>query len=204
MVHAAFLEEVHHIGHPKHLTPFQIQFKKEGGQLSGLALSGHVYTTEVAKWTCTCDALKYNSFHLFKHLVQAVLTAPINFFCKVVCSETVPLYQHPALHCQISTVTSTWTNPDDGLITDGDDHLWLGDTSMLNGSKWWELLKHPILSLGKRKSSIVNDARSDFDPDMDSGPECDDTPAQGHSHQDVVGSDDEEEVRTHICIYFLH
>ncbi|KAF8573232.1 hypothetical protein K439DRAFT_1625217 [Ramaria rubella] len=30
---------------------------------------------------------------------------------------------------------------------------------------------------------------------MNSGPECDDTPAQGHSHQDVVGSDDEEEIQ---------
>ncbi|KAF8579468.1 hypothetical protein K439DRAFT_1253982, partial [Ramaria rubella] len=74
---------------------------------------------------------KYNSFHLCKHLVQAVPAPPVSFFRQVVRRRTVPLYQHPALHHKDSTNATPWKDPEDGSITGGNDHLWLGDTSLL-------------------------------------------------------------------------
>ncbi|KAF9230570.1 hypothetical protein BU15DRAFT_18723, partial [Melanogaster broomeanus] len=77
---------------------------------------------------------KYNTFHLCKHLVQAVSTPPPSFFGQVVRRRTSPLYRHPAL--QVPVPAHSHSGPADsidrgGSITDGDDHLWTGDQTVL-------------------------------------------------------------------------
>jgi len=76
MAWATFLEDVYHIGHPKKLTPFQTGLKKEWAHLSSLELSGRSYRMDISRWQCSCKALKYNSFHLCKHLIKSIPPPP--------------------------------------------------------------------------------------------------------------------------------
>ena len=92
-----FLEDAYHIG-PKKPTPFQIGLKKEWAHLSSLELSGCSYRMDISQWQCSSEALNYNSFHLCKHLFKAIPPPPTTFFHQMVHHQTMPLYQHPALH----------------------------------------------------------------------------------------------------------
>ena len=198
MARATFLEDVYRLGPPKHMTTFQSRFKREWGRLTALPLSGRPYETSVTQWTCTCDALKYNCFHLCKHLIQSIPPPPITFFREVIRRRTEPLYQHPALHVK-GTQRAAWQDPDDGSITDGDDHLWHGDTRLLSNGKWRELLEDPLLTLGKRKSSVVSEASSDADGYERGGSDWDSYTEATHDNgpdSELSGSEDEEEVRT--------
>ncbi|KIO15749.1 hypothetical protein M407DRAFT_49351, partial [Tulasnella calospora MUT 4182] len=75
--------------------------------------------------------------------VQAVPKPPAHFFTEVVRRRTAPLYRHPCLHA-IGSGPGQYTDPEDGSITDGDDHEGLGGTAMLtravrdeNGAGGW-------------------------------------------------------------------
>ena len=187
MAHATFLEDVYCIGCPKKPTHFQTHLKKEWARLSALQLSGRSYATDISKWQCNCDALKYNSFHICKHLVQAIPPPPPVFFHQVVRRRTMPLYQHPAL-CPFrdgnDDEIGDWIDPDAGSITDRDDHIWLGNEKMLTGGNWRELHENPLISLGKCNKSACSDGTS-------SGP---DDFTDIISGSVVSGSEDEDEV----------
>jgi hypothetical protein len=49
-----------------------------------------------------------------------------------------PLYRHPCLvDKRLQATDVLYANPDDGSITDGDDHFWLGDTATLRDFNKW-------------------------------------------------------------------
>ncbi|RDX42199.1 hypothetical protein OH76DRAFT_1320566, partial [Lentinus brumalis] len=78
-------------------------------------------------------AQKYHPHHLCKHLVQAVPDPlPIKFWRDIYRRRTTPLYRHPDVQSSDSeNSTEPYPNADDGTITDGDDHVWLGDRVQL-------------------------------------------------------------------------
>jgi hypothetical protein len=82
--------------------------------------------------TCTCNAPKFHSCHLYKHLVRAVKKPPAKFWTEVVCQRTLPLYQHPALVPR-GRGQADYMEPADGSITDGDDHAWSANPEILAG-----------------------------------------------------------------------
>lgn len=179
MARAVYLEDVHRFGRARKMTSFQIRFKKEWSRLAEMQLSGRTYQTDIETWICNCGALKYNSFHLCKHLVQSVSQPPHTFFAQVFRRRVRPLYRHPAL-CHIDAPAAPWLNPDDGSITDGDDHNYLGDELMLTNGNWRALLD-PTVSLGKRPASTYSEANtnesSSPDPDISFDPDLQDSPA---------------------------
>jgi hypothetical protein len=123
-------------------------------------------------------------------LVQAVPPVPPNFFHQVVRRRTVPLYQHPALRpvCDINVIID-WLNPNAGSITDGDNHVWLGDKTTLSDGKWRGLIEdEPMFPLRKWKASIVSETSSGLDNDGLEG--------------NVSGSDRENEDNVK-CVYSL-
>ncbi|KAI9508958.1 hypothetical protein F5148DRAFT_951352, partial [Russula earlei] len=71
---------------------------------------------------------KYHSQHLCKHLVQSVQPPPMHFWCKVVHCY---IYHHPALVSDIEVTDVEHPDPNEGSITDGDDHVWMGNPDML-------------------------------------------------------------------------
>jgi len=105
--------------------------------------------------------------------------------------RTMPLYQHSALHplldgCDIGDMVML----DAGSITDGDDHVWLGDEQLLMGGNWQELCEHPMLLLGKWKASTLTDAASLGPDDATEAVSSNGTQCQ------VSSSEDEDEVLT--------
>ncbi|KAF8587174.1 hypothetical protein K439DRAFT_1614478 [Ramaria rubella] len=71
---------------------------------------------------------------------------------------------------------------------------------MLSDSKWRVLLEDPMLTLRKRKSSIISDGSFNVDPYVDSSTKVDELTDQRHSHQ---SSDDEEEIQRLLCPQIL-
>ncbi|KIJ39518.1 hypothetical protein M422DRAFT_93782, partial [Sphaerobolus stellatus SS14] len=71
---------------------------------------------------------KYNLFHICKPLIQAVPPPSEIFFTQVIQHRTQPLYKHPAIHPKDSPPFTIFNDPDEGSITDGDDHVWLGNS----------------------------------------------------------------------------
>ncbi|KIO23610.1 hypothetical protein M407DRAFT_77860, partial [Tulasnella calospora MUT 4182] len=65
--------------------------------------------------------------------VRAVPTPPVHFFTEVVRRRKAPLYRHPCLHAADSPV-GPYLNPEDGLITDGDDHEGMGSYAVLTAA----------------------------------------------------------------------
>jgi hypothetical protein len=55
----------------------------------------------------------------------------MHFWCQVVCCCILPLYCHPALVSDIKVMDVEHPDPDEGSITDGDDHVWMGNSDML-------------------------------------------------------------------------
>jgi hypothetical protein len=75
----------------------------------------------------TVDSKNTTAKHLCKHLVQAVPPPPIHFWRQVVRRRTSPLYRHPALVSFHADGMDMYTNPDEESITEGYDHVWLGN-----------------------------------------------------------------------------
>ena len=114
------------------LTTYQIYFKaswpiQEKAHINGL----RQYITDVETWTCTCGRQKYDRHHICKHLIQAVPHPPLKFWRKVIRRRVIPIYRHPALVRKADNdgpgPATSYVDPDDGSITDGDDHLHLGN-----------------------------------------------------------------------------
>ena len=72
----------------------------------------------------------------------------------------MPLYRHPILR-SIGEPEGEWFDPDAGSVTDGDDHIFLGDKRMLTNGNWRELIEDPFKVLGKRPSSTKEEGSSD-------------------------------------------
>jgi hypothetical protein len=155
MARAEILEDTHRLGRSKPLTTYQKAFKKSWKALAKLPVSGQSYDTNVAQWTCKCGRQKYHRHHLCKHLVQAVKPPTASFWHSIIRRRTTPMYRHPDL-VQIGEdgeplATLGFQDPDDGSISDGDDHVWLGDKDVLKGGGGWRDLA-PDGMLGSKRS----------------------------------------------------
>ncbi|KAG8990423.1 hypothetical protein FRB90_001762 [Tulasnella sp. 427] len=113
MSYAHRLEDGHRLGRARILTPAQKRFKKAWKAKKKAIVSGRIYQTDVLLWQCNCGAQAGDSYHLCKHLVQAVHEPPASFFAEV----------------------GAWTDFDVGSVTDGDDHEGLGGLDMLRSGK---------------------------------------------------------------------
>jgi hypothetical protein len=100
--------------------------------------------------------------------VQAVPLPPIKFWGQVHRRRTTPIYRHPALAPTLESqpwAEEDYLDPDDGCITDGDDHVWVGNPKVLKGGGgWWDF---DVTSLGKR---LREDHSSERTEDQSSSP----------------------------------
>jgi hypothetical protein len=191
MARAELLEDTHRLGRLKPLTTYQKAFKKSWKALAKLPVSGRCYDTNVAQWTCKCGRQKYHCHHLCKHLVQAVKPPPASFWHSIIRRRTTPIYRHPLLvqigeDGQLEPMDSpAFHNPDNGSITDGDDHIWLGDKDVLEGGGGWRDLTSERMRSSKRprESLPKGDRSSDSAPD-----------AQRMRYTGVDEDEDEDEV----------
>jgi hypothetical protein len=155
LARANTLNDRHHFGCSKALTPFQKTFKSEWIRLESVTTredADEKYITRVDWWTCTCKAQAMHSCHLCKHSVQSLPHPPAKFWMEVVCRQTLPLYRYPALVIP----GSQWIKPANGLITDGNDHVFRTRTDVLAGGGGWRELNFPTLSLlGKHTRPVI-------------------------------------------------
>ena len=151
---AEVLEDTHCLGRSKLLSTYQKYFKSSWKQLAEASVSGNIYVTDVTMWTCNCGQQKYHSQHLCKHLVQSVQPPPMHFWHQVVRRHILPLYRHPALVSDIEAMDVEHPDPDEGSITDGDDHVWMGNPDMLVEGQWREFDLEGML--GKRPRSVMS------------------------------------------------
>lgn len=221
---AEFLQDTHRMGRPKELSTYQKYFKTAWQKLAKAAIpesSGQIYETSVSNWTCTCGQQKYDRHHLCKHLVQAVAPPDSRFFREIQRRRVQPLYRHPQLVNRNQENLGIYIEPD-GSITDGDDHVWSGDKSVLRGDGGWRDVQlagakpadllHSQTLLGKRqhqenmisagnsnkrsRTSEIIDLTSSSPPSVMSADMYSDTPAMQVNCQ----SDEEDEVSTFILI----
>ncbi|KAG8894871.1 hypothetical protein FRC00_008347 [Tulasnella sp. 408] len=134
MSYAHRLEDSYRLGRARRLTPAQKRFKKAWKAKRKAEVSGRIYQTNVELWQCNCGAQEGDSYHLCKHLVQAVPEPPISFFTEVVRRRTAPLYRHPCLRL-LGEPQRAYPDPADGSITEGDDHEGLGGHDLLRTGK---------------------------------------------------------------------
>ena len=91
--------------------------------------------------------------------------APLAFWQKVVRLHVSPLYRHPALvpkdSDSLSGAEVACHDPDDGSITNGDDHVWLGDSDMLIDGAWRDFELDIHVMLGKRPRSTMSSSVGD-------------------------------------------
>ncbi|KAG6808563.1 hypothetical protein H0H92_003721 [Tricholoma furcatifolium] len=131
------LFDTYQLGWSKQLTTYQKYFKAAWKKLEVAKVSGRIYTVDIKNWTCTCGHQKYDWHLLCKHLVQRVTSPSSKFFIQVVRRRKPPFYKHPELRPSTPSTINASDTSDDGGITDGDDHLWLGQKSVLRGGGGW-------------------------------------------------------------------
>ena len=148
------LEDTHRLGRSKPLSSYQKYFKSAWKKLAEVEVSENKYVTDVTTWTCNCGQQKFHSQHLCKHLVQAVPPPPMHFWRQVVRRRTLPLYHHPALVSLHADGMDEYRNPDEGSITDGDDHVWLGNPEALVEGQWRDFVIEGTLR--KRPRSVMS------------------------------------------------
>jgi hypothetical protein len=158
---AEVLEDTYRLGRSKPLSTYQKYFKSSWKKLAEASVSQTDYDTDVTTWTCNCGQQKYHSQHLCKHLVQAIPPPPMHFWHQIVCHHILPLYRHPALmSADANGIEVGHLDPDEGSITDGDDHVWLGNPDTLADGQWWEfnidgmLGKHPWSMMSELSLSL--------------------------------------------------
>ena len=162
---AEILEDTHRLGRSKPLSNYQRYFKSAWKKLEGVPVSERKYITSIEEWTCNCGQQKYHPQHLCKHLVQMVSPPPLNFWRQIIRRRAVPLYRHPALIPRLGDEELDWVfsgsfyDPDDGSITDGDDHVWIGDPDVLMGGEWRDFDIEGML--GKRSRSVMSTSVGD-------------------------------------------
>ena len=165
IVHTEILNDEYRAGQSKSLTTYQKYFKASWKKLLKTDTSNKKYSTCVRDWTCTCGQQKYNQHHIFKHLVQAVGMPSINFWSEVYRRRTLPIYRHHELveksskPSESQPITGKRKHVNylevDGSITDGDDHVWLGDPMVIGGNGQWKYLlslSNLVQVLGKQTS----------------------------------------------------
>lgn len=162
---AQVLEDNHALGRVKTLTKHQQDFKRAWKTLSERTVGGTDYHTDVWTWVCYCGQQKYNCFHLCKHLVQACQPPPSAFFHFVHRRRTQPLYRHqwlkPKEDNQDASSATAYTG-EVGSITDGDDHIWLGDAKELKGDgNWRALMNNSANVLLKKRQRLEEDTVDD-------------------------------------------
>jgi len=108
LVCAEVLEDTHCLGHLKPLSTYQRYFKSGWKALVEVPISGRIYATDVAVWTCNCSQQKYHCHHLCKHLVQAVPSPPILFWHQVICHHISPFTTILHLCQKTKTVSQVW------------------------------------------------------------------------------------------------
>ena len=163
---AEVLEDTHRLGRSKPLSSY---FKSAWKKLAEVEVSENNYVTDVTTWTCNCGQQKFHSQHLCKHLVQAVPTPPMHFWRQVVRRRTSPLYRHPELaSLHADGMARDYADPDEGSITDGDDHVWLGNAEALVEGQWQAFDLEGMLR--KRPRSVMSSTggwSSSADHDME-------------------------------------
>jgi hypothetical protein len=200
---AEILEDTHRLGRSKPLSTYQRYFKSAWKKLVEVPASGCKYITRIEEWSCNCGQQKYHPQHLCKHLVQAVPPPPLTFWRQVIRRRAAPLYRHPALIPKDEDsdghdggMYGSYYNPDDGSITDGDDHVWIGDPDVLMSGEWRDFDIQGML--GKRPRSVMSTSVGDG---LSSSAEQD----MNEIHEqlnDPEDSDLEHEVcQTHSCVH---
>jgi len=184
---AEVLEDTHRLGRSNKLTSYQVRFKTAWKKLAQLPVSGLAYNIDLAMFTCDCGRQKYEAHHLCKHLVRAVSEPDIRFWRHVVRRRRAPLYRHHHL-----LPSGYPESPDNGTITDGDDHVWTGDVAMLSGGRWRTITTEQLI--GKR----TRDSDSE-EPEMRSSSPVTDS---DRSIYDLAGGDDEAR-EEEVCIICL-
>jgi hypothetical protein len=147
----ALAEVLPHGGRMPPFTSFQQGFKKAWKLLSNRDIGHTNYLTDVNLWLCNCGSQELHTYHLCKHLVQAVThPLPPHFFHEIHQRRTVPLYRHPHLQANIHAVVL-----EDGSISDGDDRpeCFGKESYLVDGN--WERVSWVKDSL-KRKPSVIS------------------------------------------------
>ena len=138
------LDGIHHLGRAPPLTVFQKQAKKAWLELLKCSCSGKDYNMSIKNWTCGCRGQQLQAHHLCKHPVQAVEALhprPADFFEKLTCHRTMPIYRFPNPNKKTA---------DSGSILDGDDEIWMGQRSNISHGGW----RQAFLQNGKRSRSL--------------------------------------------------
>jgi hypothetical protein len=135
MQRADKLEDTFRLGRSKALTTHQQYLKREWFRLLGKPKSKGKYIVDVVLWLCTCGQQKFHR-HLLCNLVAAVPTPSPTFWHEIYRRRTIPFYHHPDLHA-IGSVRPKYSNPNNGSITNGDDHLVSGARKLLGGDGAW-------------------------------------------------------------------
>lgn len=158
------LNDEYRAGRSKSLTTYQKYFKKSWKKLLGALISKNQYKTDVNSWTCNCGRQKYDRHHICKHLVQTIGLPSISFWSEVYRCRTTPLYRHHELD---ESRESTGTKRKhgayidiDGSISDGDDHVWLGNPTILAGGGGWKSVlstENMATALGKQRDDQHRD-----------------------------------------------
>jgi len=88
---------------------------------------------------------------------------PLLFWRQVVRRRITPLYRHPALVPRnaegLPATEVEFCDPDDSSITEGDDHVWLGNLDILIDGGWREFDVQGML--GKRPPSVMSTSVGD-------------------------------------------
>jgi hypothetical protein len=85
----------------------------------------------------------------------------------------------------LCVVTDPACQSNAGSVTDGEDHLWLGDNHTLTNGLWGSLWEDPVLTVGKHQESSVGEASSFLEV-------LTDTASNADQHSDISGSEDKE------------
>jgi hypothetical protein len=153
---AEILEDDYRLGRARPLSTYQKYFKSGWKKHVKKAVSAKEYHTDVKNFTCNCGQQKYDRHHLCKHLCQAIAEPSIAFWTQIYRRRVVPIYRHPEIMQKGAdgppSKAIAFIEPDDGgSVTDGDDHVWSGDKTVLaGGGGWRELEARKSRLLGKR------------------------------------------------------
>ncbi|KAF8162581.1 hypothetical protein B0H34DRAFT_650343 [Crassisporium funariophilum] len=152
------LNDEYRAGRSKSLTTYQKYFKSSWKRLLNASISEKQYETYVDSWSCNCGRQKYDRHHICKHLVQAVGLPSIPFWSEVYRRRTMPIYRHHELDASHQATGAkrkrTAYLDIDGSISDGDDHVWLGNPTILAGGGGWKSVlstENMATSLGKQR-----------------------------------------------------
>jgi hypothetical protein len=166
------LDPDYRAGRSKALSSYQLSVKKEWKKYEVRKIT-HQYTTDIHSFTCTCGHQKYSSALLCKHLVQLLPPSralPPDFWLHIYRRRTLPLYRAPAAFIEGDGQNLELDAIDPGYITDGDDHVWMGDKRILCDFSKLKNLQNLASSLGKRVRSVDDDGDVERDRAQPPGP----------------------------------